>query len=55
MNVPGSLLIDPAQPFVVAVANPSHTVTESSYADNSASYRITTIGAVTQGFGDPRF
>jgi len=54
VNVPGSLLIDPAQPFVVAVANPSHTVTESSYADNSASYRITTIGAVTQGFGDPR-
>ncbi len=53
VNVPGSLLIDPSRPYVIAVANPSHAVKESSYADNSASYRITTIAAVTSGFGFP--
>jgi hypothetical protein len=54
VNVRGSLLIDPSHPYVIAVANASHTIKEITYADNSASYRITTIGAVTHGFGiDP--
>ena len=54
VNVPGSLLIDPSHPFVIALANPSHAVKESNFADNSAWYRITTIAAVTHGFGDVR-
>jgi hypothetical protein len=54
VNIPGALLIDPSQPFVVAVANPTHAFTESTYADNSLSYRITTIAAVTSGFTFPQ-
>jgi hypothetical protein len=48
--VPSGLVIDPSHPFVIAQANPSHAVAESNYTDNSASFRVYTIGAVTHGF-----
>jgi hypothetical protein len=51
VTVSGGLTIDPAHPFVIAVAKPNPTVAETN---DPAFYRITTIAAVTQGFGDPR-
>src|SRR5262249_1589723 len=50
VTVPNSLGIDPAHPFVIAVANPGRGIAESNYANATASYRTRTIGVVPHGF-----
>jgi hypothetical protein len=44
------LAIDPSHPYVLAVADPLGVIAESHEGDNTASFRIFTIGAVSHGF-----
>ena len=39
VTLPGGLPIDPAHPYVLAVADPGNVVAESNEADNLASFR----------------
>jgi hypothetical protein len=51
--IPGGLPIDPAHPYVLAVANPTGGVVESDAAhdtNDTASFRTFLIGAVSHGF-----
>lgn len=49
VTLPGGLPIDPAHPYVLAVADPGNVVAESNEADNLASFRTFVIGAVAHG------
>lgn len=48
--IPGGLPPEPSHPYVLAVADPSETIPESNYANNSASFRIYTVAVVVPGF-----
>ena len=48
-SLPEALAIDPSHPYVLAVADPSGEIAESDEGDNTASFRIFTIGAVPTG------
>ena len=50
VSLPEALAIDPSHPYVLAVADSSGEIAESDEGDNTASFRIFTIGAVTHGF-----
>lgn len=47
--VPGGLGIDPAHPFIMAVADPGGQVSETDEANNVASFRKYVIGAISHG------
>lgn len=47
--IPGGLGIDPSHPYVLAVANPGNTVTETNSNNDLASFRIYVIGAISHG------
>ena len=47
--IAGGVPIDPAHPYVLAVANPDHSVPESDQGNDLASFHVYVIGAVTHG------
>ncbi|MFO0889148.1 MAG: hypothetical protein U0790_08410 [Isosphaeraceae bacterium] len=48
--LPEALAIDPSRPYVLAVADPFSEIDEADEGNNTASFRILTIGAVSHGF-----
>jgi len=49
ITAPEGLRPDPSRPFVIAVADPSGVITETSESNNSVSIRKRVIGVVTHG------
>jgi hypothetical protein len=54
MPLAGGLPIDPNDPYVVVVADPTNAVAETTKTDNSASFRTYVIGVITHGGLQPK-
>jgi hypothetical protein len=46
----GEIPIDPARPYVLAVADPNNAIDESNETDNTGQFRKLALGVVTHGF-----
>ena len=53
-TLPGGLPITPRRPNVLVVADPGHLISESSTADNTASFHKYVIGVITHGGIQPK-
>jgi hypothetical protein len=54
LALPNGLPITPALPYVVVTANPNNAITETSRTNNTASFRVYTIGVITHGGLQPK-